>query len=179
MDYIEFFSQLFILTFGIFAGIVLAFRIVWPKLENYFLKLNAINANRAYTKETMQLRFAAYERLLLLVHRIQPMQAMLRYKDQVSTAQQLRLLVIEDVENEFQHNIAQQLYVTDSSWSAVRELKESTVTLFRKAGAGLSPDASAQDFFVAIVKHMEDIDKDPYTDVQLLLKGDLRVWDMS
>lgn len=175
MDYVEFFSKLFVLTFGILAGIVLAFRIIWPKVENYLLKLNAINFNRAQTKEALRLRFAAYERLLLLVHRIHPLQVLLRYKGQASTVAQLRRLAVEDIEGEFQHNVTQQLYVADSSWTAVKELKESTVSLLRNVGADLSADAPAQEFFVVAAKYIEGLDKDPYADVQSLLKEDLRV----
>lgn len=175
MDFITFFSQLFVLTFGIFAGVLLAFRVVWPKLENYFLKLNAMNANRAFTKERVQLQYAAYERLLLLVHRIQPVQVMLRYKDQVQSAAQLRAAAVADIESEFQHNVAQRLYVTDPSWLAVRQLKDSTVDLFRNAAANLPVDASAQALFVAVSKHVGELEKNPYDDVQAVLKHDLVV----
>lgn len=175
MNFIDFFSQIFIFTFAIFAGLLLAFRLIWPKIESYVLRLNSLNTNRSFVKEQQQLRFAAYERLLLLVSRMEPAQVMLRHKGQAQHIEQFKQLLITDIESEFQHNFTQQLYVTDASWSAIRDLKENTVSLFRNVTKQLPENASVEMYFATVMKHLEELDNNPYTDVQLLLKRDLTV----
>ena len=39
MEFIAFFKQLFILTFGVFVALVLVFYMIWPKIESYMLKI--------------------------------------------------------------------------------------------------------------------------------------------
>lgn len=175
MNFIEFLSQLFIITFSIFAGLLLAFYLVWPKIESYILRLNSLNSNRSFLKEQQQLHFSAYERLLLLVDRMEPMQVMLRHKGQAQHIEQFRQLLIADIESEFQHNFTQQLYVTDAAWTAVKDLKENTIGLFRNAYKGLPENATLNDYIAIVLHHVNELDVNPYQAAQLLLKKELSV----
>lgn len=175
MDIIEFFGNIFLLTFSIFAGLFLAFSVVWPLIKNYLLKSNALQQSRLFTKENMQLRFHAYERLLLFSHRIEPQQMMLRHygANKDMKGRQLLNELIAEVEAEFQHNLTQQLYVSDVAWEAVRTLKENTVALFRNAGRGIEQDIGADRYIGIVLTHLEELETNPYTEVQQILKNEI------
>ncbi len=173
MEFIEFFKQLFVIAFGGFAALLLTFYMIWPKIENYLLKINNINQHKAQAKDHRQLRFAAYERLILLVHRISPQQVMVRHHDAQQTVTQFQQAILSDIENEYQHNFTQQLYVSDAAWTVVKDLKESTISLFRNTGKGLARDATLDNYIAVVLHHMNELDVNPYDAAQLLLKKEL------
>jgi len=174
-DFIDFFVQLLTVAFGVFAAGLVLFGLLWPKVENYLLRINAINQNREFTKEAQQLRFAAYERLLLFAHRIEPQALMVRnHQEQLSVDQFVRLLLAE-VENEYQHNLTQQLYVSDSAWHFISDLKNNTLALIRNAKAALPQDAKVDQYVGVVLKHVQEFEQNPYTSVQLILKKELGV----
>ncbi|WP_140937496.1 DUF7935 family protein [Sphingobacterium lumbrici] len=173
MNYTEFFAQLFILAFGVFAALVLAFRIIWPKIENYLLKINAINQSKLLTKENLQLRYSAYERLILLVHRIAPEQIMLRNHDPQLSMRQFKQILIAEVESEFSHNFTQQLYVSDAAWVVVKDLKANTISLLRNTAKALPKDATLDQFVGLVLQHVKELDVNPYDATLQILKNEL------
>lgn len=173
MNYIEFFGQLFLIAFGVFAALVLAFRLIWPKVENHYLQLHSIRQNRLVSKETLQMRYAAYERLLLFIHRITPKQIMLRSHDPRITVRDFKQNLVAEIENEFQHNFTQQLYVSDAAWVVIKDLKENTLALFRNSANGLPEEATVDHYVAMVFKHINDLDVNPYDAAQIVLKKEM------
>lgn len=173
MEYIEFFMQLFVLAFGVFIALVLAFYIIWPKIEGHFLKMGNINQNKELLKDRLQLRFAAYERLLLFVHRVSPEQLMLRHHGAGVTLHQFKQAILTDIESEFQHNFTQQLYVSDVAWAIVKDLKDNTWELMRNANKGMGGEGTVDSYIEVVLKHMKTLDVNPYEAAQMLLKKEL------
>lgn len=173
MQYVDFFFKLFLYTFSIFAGLLLAFRLIWPKIESTALKFIEFTHRRTLSKEQQQLKFAAYERLLLFVHRIEPKEIMWRHREHRANLPVFRRLLLEDVENEFQHNFTQQLYVSDRSWAAVRDLKEDTLSLLRNVYEGLPAEATFEQYFTAVSTHVDGVVQHPYRAAQQVLKSEL------
>ncbi|HPD64990.1 MAG TPA: hypothetical protein P5050_02830 [Bacteroidia bacterium] len=85
---------------------------------------------RLIGKDALMLRMQAYERLILLMERISPAAVVLRLSKNNQTAKDLHLQLIGTVKAEFEHNIAQQLYVSKETWQMVVASKEETVRLF-------------------------------------------------
>ena len=173
MEYIEFFKQLFVLAFGVFIALVLAFYIIWPKIEGHFLKMSNINQNKEFLKDRLQLRFAAYERLLLFVHRVSPEQLMLRHHGAGVTLHQFKQAILTDIESEFQHNFTQQLYVSDVAWAIVKDLKNNTLELMRNVNKGMGGEGTVDSYIEVVLKHMKTLDVNPYEAAQVLLKKEL------
>jgi hypothetical protein len=98
---------------------------------------------------------------------------MLRNREAVESVKQFKHRLIADIEQEYQHNFTQQLYVSDAAWAAIRDLKESTVSLFRNAGQGLSEEASSDDYIAKVLCHLSELEVDPYDAVQVILKKEL------
>lgn len=172
MELLEFLKQLFVIAVGGSAALVFAFYLVWPKIEGYMLRMHSIGHHKTATREQLQLRFAAYERLILLVHRISPQQVMLRNHDANQTVSQFRQCIIADINQEFQHNFTQQLYVSDVAWSAVRELKNNTVNLLQNTGQGLE-NSHIDEYITTVFRHVKELEVDPYDAVQVILKKEL------
>ncbi len=84
-------------------------------------------------KEALPMRLQAYERLSLFLERIKPSNLLLRVNPNGSNKEDYENLLIANIEQEFDHNIAQQIYVTDQCWSITSTAKNATIQMIRKA----------------------------------------------
>lgn len=66
----------------------------------------------------------AYERLTLLVDRIAIPNLVSRTNTGGLTAQEMQLILIKTIRDEFDYNVTQQIYVSREAWNAVKQLKE-------------------------------------------------------
>ena len=81
----------------------------------------------AVMKMIVPLKIQACERLLLFLERSQlPVLVKRVYAPGVSK-EAFHIALLQSVEDEFEHNMAQQLYVSNETWEAVRQAKEELV----------------------------------------------------
>lgn len=84
-------------------------------------------------KETFPLRLQAYERMALFLERIAPSKLLTRVNPTSSNKDDYEALLIATIEQEFEHNLSQQIYVSDQCWSITQAAKNATIQLIRKA----------------------------------------------
>lgn len=84
-------------------------------------------------KLALPLRLQAYERLTLLMERINPSQLMVRINPISNDKHDYENYVIAQIEQEFEHNIAQQIYVSDKCWAIILTAKNSIIQTIRSA----------------------------------------------
>lgn len=99
----------------------------------------------ATDKAILPLQLQAYERLVLLVERINLQNLIGRIFQPGLTAIDMQVGLIQTIKAEFEHNIAQQIYVSPIAWEAVKTLKEQTITIINQVASQLPPDATAMD----------------------------------
>lgn len=73
----------------------------------------------AKKKESLPIKLQAYERLLLFCERINPSKLLLRVNPISQDKNAYLHLLIGNIEQEFEHNMVQQLYVSDDVWKAI------------------------------------------------------------
>ena len=78
-------------------------------------------------KIIMPLKVQAYERFLLYLERVQLPQLVKRVYTPGMEKGTFHLMLLQNVREEFEHNIAQQLYVSNTTWNAVVNAKEELV----------------------------------------------------
>lgn len=93
------------------------------------------NAKRNYLlqKETkpdsLSLRLQAYERMTLFLERINPSQLLVRITPISENKNDYQNYVIAQIEQEYEHNLAQQIYVSEECWSTITTAKNATIQL--------------------------------------------------
>ncbi len=108
------------------ATVILLYRLIRMKDaelrdgSKYELKVQAL-------KIIMPLKVQAYERFLLYLERVQLPQLVKRVYVPGIEKGQFHLQLLQNVREEFEHNLAQQLYVSNSTWNAVFNAKEELV----------------------------------------------------
>lgn len=94
---------------------------------------------------TLRLRLQAYERLALLMERIQPSQLLSRVYQSGLTVKELQQLLTMTIKSEFEHNLAQQLYVSKQLWQAVKTAKDQELNMIHEIARRLDPSAPAKE----------------------------------
>ena len=102
----------------------------------------------AVMKMVVPLKIQACERLLLFLERSQLPVLVKRVYVPGSAKDVFHISLLQNVEDEFEHNMAQQLYVSPALWDAVRRAKEELLgqinTTFDKAEDGTDVALIAQ-----------------------------------
>jgi hypothetical protein len=93
------------------------------------------NAKRKYllqkdTKpDTLSIRLQAYERMTLFLERINPSQLLVRITPISENKTDYQNFVIAQIEQEYEHNLAQQIYVSEECWSTITTAKNATIQM--------------------------------------------------
>jgi hypothetical protein len=108
----------------------------------YFFKLHTKNEDgrRRYLlhkdtqKNTLPIRLQAYERLALFLERISIPNLVVRVAPKSADKADYENLLIKNIENEFDHNLSQQIYMSDECWNVIKAAKNATIQAIRRAG---------------------------------------------
>lgn len=139
---------------------------------------------RDVNRKSMELRFAnkatitpirlqAHERILLFLERINPNSIILR-ADKNKPAAALERTLIAMVRSEYEHNLAQQLYLSSKAWDAVVLAKEETVKIISVSAGKLSPEATGLELAQTIVAVTAQLTELPSANAIALVKKDIR-----
>lgn len=161
--------KLFVAGTGI---ICVAFYLLKPYLNNKE-KLQLLELKRSASAQTLPLRLQAYERIVLLVDRINPSNMLLRLNTPDYSAAELRSILITEVRNEFQHNITQQIYVSPRAWELVKRIKNDTLNLVNQAAQSQAAGAAGIDLGRALLGHLSQQENDPYDIALNMIRSDM------
>jgi hypothetical protein len=89
--------------------------------------------NKEAQKNTLPLRLQAYERMSLYMERINPTKLLIRIVPISNDKNDYENLIIAHIEQEFEHNLTQQIYMSDECWTIIVTAKNATIQMIRKA----------------------------------------------
>jgi len=133
--------------FKLFAFLLPA--VVTGMVAFYFFRLHTRNeeGRRRYLlhkdsqKDTLPIRLQAYERMALFLERIAIPSLVVRVGPKNNNKNDYENLLIKSIETEFEHNLSQQIYMTDDCWNIIKAAKSATIQMIRKAGMSESDSA--------------------------------------
>ena len=116
----------------------------------YFFKEHTKNEDgrrRYLLKKDLQVsalptRLQAYERLSLFLERISPNKLLIRIPVKSLNKANYESLLIQTIEQEIEHNLSQQIYVSDKCWNIISAAKNATIQLIRKASMNEKTDTA-------------------------------------
>lgn len=114
--------------------------IITGMVAYYFFNLHTKNeeGRRRYLlmkenqKDALPLKLQAYERMALFLERINPSKLLIRIAPYNDNKNDYEALLIQQIEQEFEHNLTQQIYVTDECWTIINTAKNTTIQNIRK-----------------------------------------------
>ena len=107
--------------------------------------------------KVLPMRLQAYERLTLLLERIDPNKLLIRVKPFADEVDKYESLLIKSIEQEFDHNVTQQIYVTPECWNLINAAKNATIHIIRQ-GAMHEKNGNADGFREYLLRNfMEEV----------------------
>lgn len=125
-------------------------------------------------KQVLPLRLQAYERLTLYLERIAPGPLVLRVHKNNMSARTLHGELIATVREELDHNVTQQVYVSDKAWARVKQAKEETIRLVNLSFEQVGESVSATELSRKIFENAGKLSATPSQEAILLLKDEVR-----
>lgn len=104
----------------------------------------------------LPLRFQAYERVILFLERINPNNLVIRVNRPGLNKEQLQAELLRSVREEYEHNLSQQLYMSDNAWELVKSAKEEILSDINKAAGQMTEKNTAADYGQQVISlHLE------------------------
>lgn len=115
----------------------------------YFFKMHTKNEegrrrfllHKDSQKNTLPIRLQAYERMALFLERISMTNLVVRVAPKSADKSEYESLLIRTIENEFEHNLSQQIYMTDECWNVIKAAKNATIQAIRKSAVSEAESA--------------------------------------
>lgn len=125
-------------------------------------------------KQVLPLRLQAYERLTLFLERIQPGPLLLRIHRAGMSARDLQTALTATIREELEHNITQQIYVSDRAWQKVRQAKEETIRLVNMSFEQVGEAGSGSDLSRKVFENAARLSHTPSQEALVALKEEVR-----
>lgn len=106
-------------------------------------KRRCFNLQKENQKQALPLKLQAYERLALFLERISPTKLLIRIAPFNENKSDYQNLLIQHIEQEYEHNLTQQIYVSDDCWTMILTAKNTIIQNIRKTT--LNADISNAD----------------------------------
>ncbi|WP_298116240.1 hypothetical protein [Flavobacterium sp.] len=95
-------------------------------------KRRRFNLLKENQKQSLPLKLQAYERLALFLERISPSKLLIRVAPLNDDKRDYQNLLIHHIEQEYEHNLTQQIYVSDECWNMIVTAKNTIIQNIRK-----------------------------------------------
>lgn len=139
------------------------------------LEHKVLDIKAKHKETTLPLRLQAYERMCLFLERITPNNLLVRLNDSNYTAKEFQQIMIADIREEFNHNLSQQLYMSDKAWEMVTAAKEDVLSTIHMASKELNENAKSVDLAKKIFDLMLQKENDQVQTALKVVKDEIRV----
>lgn len=119
---------------------------------------------------TMPIRLQAYERMTLFLERITPANLLVRLGNPDIQAIDYQRFLLQEIREEFNHNLAQQVYISYETWEKIRTAMNDVVALINTAASEISPDATSINLSKKIFEKVISGDQQPTAETLKTLK---------
>jgi RNase H-fold protein (predicted Holliday junction resolvase) len=123
-------------------------------------------------KQSLPLRLQAYERLALFLERINAAKLLIRVAPLNSDKKEYERLLIQHIEQEYEHNLTQQIYVSDECWTIIITAKNTIIQNIMQTNLSEKVD-SAQKLRETILNDLLD-SQSPSTIALSFLKQEVK-----
>lgn len=106
-------------------------------------------------------RMQAYERVCLLLERITPHSLLIRLNEPGINSAQLQARLLQAIREEFNHNLSQQVYMSDQAWQLVKVTIEEIIGIVNTSAQSVDPESRSIELAKQIFEHLVQKNEDP------------------
>lgn len=145
-------------------------------LRRHFQNEAGIRAAKAKEEQRgtlLPIQLQAYERLMLYLERVAPENLFPRLHEPGIPVGALHMQVIASIQQEFEHNLSQKLYVTEEAWKATLQAKDDMTAMYQAAFKKMPQTGGVADYIQETQNLMEEFGVHPTQLAALVLKDQL------
>ncbi len=171
---------LYIVPSIVFFGAVYYFTNKWVEVQREKNKLAFVgnkDVKKAppadLKKHFFPLQVEAYQRMVLFLERIAPNNMIMRLNNPGLPARAFQQKLIDNVRQEYEHNLAQQIFISPEAWARVQSSKEEILKIINMAATKMEPTALANDLSKGVFEITAQLKDQPTEQAVNFLKNEL------
>jgi hypothetical protein len=125
-------------------------------------------------ESVIPLKLQAFERLTLFLERISPPNLVVREMEPEMNAGQFHAKLLNVIRDEYEHNMSQQVYLSQQTWGVIKNAKEEIMSLINNAAGKIPPSAPAVKLGEEILSYVFEKDKDPVNIALASIKNEMK-----
>lgn len=144
-DVLLYFVPALIVMFGMFAVMRRFLDNQSTTLRKFLerdLQMKSVEDKNSRQRESVPLKLQAFERIILFLERISPNSLLVRVHRGGMAASQLQSELVSTIRAEFEHNLSQQIYLSEQAWEEVKDAKEEMIRIINNAFSHVGANAS-------------------------------------
>jgi hypothetical protein len=119
------------------------------------------------------IKLQAYERIVLFLERISLESLIVRVSTSDMTASQLHSVMLNTIRSEFEHNLSQQIYMTQQAWEVVRNARSNMIKIINNEAEKMPVNSSGMALSKKLLESVMEMDKEPTRAAIDYIKGEI------
>lgn len=119
-------------------------------------------------------RLHAYERICLFLERITPDNLVVRLNNGQYSAREFQQILLNEIREEYNHNVSQQMYMSEKSWDLVKSAKEDLILMINDVVNNLPQEATSIDLARKLFEKAGQKQLDPIQHALREVKNEIR-----
>ena len=118
-------------------------------------------------------RLHAYERMTLFLERMSPNNLLIRLNTGSIPARDFHQMLLTEVRSEYNHNVSQQIYISEEVWDLIRNAKEDLIVSINDAASEMGEESTSLDLSKKIFEKTMGKTVDPLAHALVELKREV------
>lgn len=138
---------------------LVVFLTVYVMLRQYFnfeARAKELDFKAGHRNVTLPLRLQAYERLTVLCERISLPNLILRIRTSSMTASDLQIALQVAIQQELDHNVSQQMYISPELWQIISIAKNDAINTINQVAKKMPDGASGLEYSREIFQYLDE-----------------------
>ena len=140
--------------------VLIVFRFLKKESSKEVLKLSA-ELRKSRQEFFLPSRLDSYQRSVLLMERIHPNSLIMRTHNRALNAKLYQAELVKAVREEFEHNVAQQIFISSLTWEIMKNSKEEVIKLIHLAGTQMNEKSTSINLSEKILEISAQLEEFP------------------
>jgi len=119
------------------------------------------------------IKLQAYERIVLFLERISLESLLVRVSSSDMTSSQLHSALLSTIRSEFEHNLSQQIYMSQQAWEIVRNARSNMIKIINSEVEKMPANATGMALSKQLLEKIMELDMEPTRAAIDYIKGEI------
>ena len=157
------------------AGLVLyAMFLVVKSFLNKEFNEKMVDIKMNNTKIVLPIRLQAYERMCLFLERMSPSSLIPRLNVGELTSSEFHAVLLNEIREEYNHNVSQQVYMSEEAWEMVKNAKEDLIVTINNPASEFVEENESLELSRKIFEIYMNKDPDPIVTALNFIKSEIK-----